>query len=225
MMQVAQGFVRLLLAALASGCSFGSFQTAHTQTPGTVSVTPGATYVFNRIDDEAGRGLATNVGAQLGGRVGITDRFDAGIGGFMRSGLKVDAKVNVLEPSAKLAVAPRLGAGYRIGRKIGLVEGGGIASYRFASWFEPYLGLSLANHWIEAEAPPFEIGPHALGKSGTGDGVLQMNLGVELALSKHVALLAEYGRWFPLYDDPGDYYDFLPTNVAGVALRIGRVRR
>ena len=73
----------LLGAWLASGCSFGAFQTAHTQAPATVSVTPGVAQVFNRIDDQNGRSTITNLGAQLGGRVGITNRVDAGLGSFL----------------------------------------------------------------------------------------------------------------------------------------------
>lgn len=213
-------------AVLVSSCSFGSFQTAHTQAPATVSVTPGVTQVFNRIDDQQGRGLLTNVGAQLGARVGITERVDAGIGSFMRTGVKMDAKVNVLEPSQKLAVAPRLGTGLRFEREmIWLLEGGAIASYRFVEWFEPYLGLTFANHWIEPDPPPGVLASNRVGRSGTGDGLLQLNLGMELALSRHFGVLAEYGHWFVLHDDPGDSYRFLPTNIAGVAVRVGRVRR
>jgi hypothetical protein len=211
-------------AVLACGCSFGSFQTAHTQPPATVSVTPGVTQVFNRIDDQEGRGVLTNVGAQLGARVGITERLDAGLGSFLVSGVKVDAKVNLLDPRQKLALAPRLGAGYRWGREVRLLEGGAIASYRAFERFEPYLGLTFANHWIEPALPQVALPANVVGPSGTGDGLLQLSLGVELGLSRHASVLAEYGHWFVLNNDPGDHYRFLPTNIAGVALRVGRLR-
>jgi hypothetical protein len=211
---------------LLSGCSFGTFQTAHTQAPATVSVTPGIAQVSNRIDDEQGRGPTTNVGAQLGARVGLTERLDAGVGSFLATGVKLDAKLNLLDPLQRLAVAPRLGAGSRlVGREIWMLEGGAIVSYRAFDWFEPYLGLTFANHWIEAERPRPELPPDAVGRSGAGDGLLQLSLGLELAVSRHLGLLAEYGHWFVLNDDPGDYYRFVPTNIAGLALRIGRVRR
>jgi hypothetical protein len=220
------GALAVVATALLGGCSFGTFQTAHTQAPATVSVTPGVAQVFNSIDDEQGRELATNVGAQLGGRVGITERLDAGVGTFLGMGVKADAKVNVLDPQRKLAVAPRLGAGRRwIQREIWMVEGGVIASYRVFDWFEPYLGLTFANHWIEPEPPRIDLPPGVVGSSGTGDGLLQLSLGVELAATRHFAVLAEYGHWFVLNNDPGDYYRFLPTNIAGLAVRIGRVRR
>lgn len=214
----------LLTASLLGGCSFGSFQTAHTQAPATVSIAPGVAQAFNRIDDQSGRSTITNLGAQLGGRVGITQRVDAGLGSFLAYGAKADVKVNLLERHQKLAIAPRLGAGYRWERRVGMLEGGAIASYRFLDRFEPYLGLTFANHWIEAEPPPGPLPPNVVGQRGTGDGLLQMSLGVELLLSEHVALLGEYGHWFPLNNDPGDFYSFIPTNIAGLALRIGRVR-
>src|SRR6188474_1104149 len=114
----------LLAASLTSGCSFGSFQTAHTQAPASVSITPGVAQVFNRVDDQNGRESLTNVGAQLGGRVGLTKRVDAGLGSFLFGGVKADVKVNLLEPHARLALSPRLGAGYRFGggRAVGLLE-------------------------------------------------------------------------------------------------------
>ena len=53
---------------------------------------------------------------------------------------------------------------------------------------------------------------------------LELELELELELSDHIALLGEYGHWFPLNDDPGDFYAFVPTNIAGLALRIGKLR-
>jgi hypothetical protein len=222
-MRVFQPFLALGTLSLTCGCSFGMFQTAHTQAPGTVSVTPGVAQVFNRLDDQAGRDVITNVGAQLGGRLGISKRVDAGLGSFMAYGMKADVKVNLLERSKKLAIAPRLGAGYRLERSVRMLEAGAIASYRLAG-VEPYLGLTFANHWIEPEAPDGQLPPNAVTRREMGDGLLQLNLGFEVTVSEHVAFLAEYGHWFPMNNDPGDFYAFVPTNVAGIALRFGRVR-
>lgn len=211
-------------ALLTCGCSFGMFQTAHTQAPGSVSITPGAAQVFNRIDDQGGRSTATNLGAQLGGRVGLGKRVDLGLASFLGYGAKVDVKVNLLDPRQRLALAPRLGAGYRWARNVGMLEGGAITSYRFANQFEPYVGVTYANHWIEPEPPSGPALPNLAPRRGTGDGLLQLTLGLELRLSENVALLGEYGHWFPLNNDPGDFYAFIPTNIAGLALRLGRVR-
>ena len=215
--------ILLSVCALTSACSFASFQTAHTQAPGTVSVTPGVARIYNRIDDVSGRDASTNIGAQLGGRVGITPRVDAGLGTFMRSGVKADLKVNLLAPHQRLALAPRLGAGYRWEREVGLLEAGAIASYRCFARLEPYAGLTFANHWIEAVPPSTSLPANVVGGRGTGDGLLQLNVGVQLVVSDHVALLGEYGHWFPLNDDPGDFYAFVPTDIVGFAMRIGHV--
>ena len=211
---------------LALGCSFGTFQTGHTQPPGTVSAVTGGAYVSNRSDDEQGRDISTNLGAQLGARVGISQRVDVGLGTFMGYGLQTDVKVNLLDPQAKLALSPRLGAGYRHHRReIGMLEGGAIMSYRLPPHFEPYLGLTFANHWIgDDSAPPeWPLPPNVVGRKGTGDGLLKLSVGIELLGARHFAVLLEYDHWFPINDDPGDFYRFLPTNIFGVAFRFGRV--
>lgn len=213
-----------VLPCLACGCSFGAFQTAHTQAPASVSFTPGVALVWNGIDETAGGGLDTNLGGQLGARVGIAPRLDVGVGSFLYSGAKADVKLNLLEPHQRLAIAPRLGAGYRFGRVVTMLEGGAIVSYRFLEGLEPYFGLSFANHWIEPRLTTGQPPPNAVGKRGTGDGLLQLSLGLEFPVTRHAAVLLEYGHWFPLNDDPGDFYAFLPVNIAGIALRIGRVQ-
>jgi hypothetical protein len=213
------GALARLAACLSCSCSFGAFQTAHTQAPATASVTPGIARIWNRIDAEAGRGLDTNVGGQLGARVGIARHVDAGLGTFLGSGVKADVKVNLLQPEQRFALAPRLGAGYRSERSVRMLEGGAIASYRFDP-LEPYIGLAFANHWMEP-ALVGQVPANAARKTGVGDGLLQLSVGVELPLSKQSALLMEYGHWFPLNDDPGDFYSFLPANIVGLALRVG----
>jgi len=40
--------------------------------------------------------------------------------------------------------------------------------------------------------------------------------------SSVVTLMVEYGHWFLLFDDPGDFYSFLSADVLGAAIRIGR---
>lgn len=210
-------------AGLLNGCSFGMFQTAHTQPSGTVSATPGVAYAFDSIDDQAGRGPATNVGAQLGARIGLSRRVDLGIGSFLLTGAKSDVKMNLLDPRSRFAVSPRAGAGYRFGRSVFMLESGAIVSYR-SNWLEPYFGLTFANHWIEPDAPDGHLPSSLATRAGTGDGLLQANVGLQLIAANSVGVLAEFGRWFPLNNDPGDFYRFLPTSIAGLALRVGRVR-
>jgi hypothetical protein len=39
--------------------------------------------------------------------------------------------------------------------------------------------------------------------------------------SSVVTLMVEYNHWFFLFDDPGDFYSFLPADVVGAAIRFG----
>lgn len=224
MSQLQLASVAVASGLLVVGCSFGTFQTGHTQAPGTLSATAGMTLVANGIDSEAGRSTLTNLGAQLSGRLGIARHVDLGLGTFMLTGLATDVKVNLLAPSARWAIAPRLGAGLRLGREVRMLEGGAITSYALTPDFEPYFGLTFANHWIEPEAPTYTLPPNLAPSRRTGDGVLQLCLGFEARLTNGPALLAEFQHWFPLNDNPGDFYRFVPTNIFGMALRFGRVR-
>jgi hypothetical protein len=217
--------VGLCLAPCVSGCSFGLFQTAHTQPPGTVSGTVGATYLTNELDDVAGRSEITRMGAEVGARVGVTRRLELGVGTFFLSGARANAKVNLLDPTGPFALSPRAGVGYQHRYGVLMAEAGAIASYRFFDVVEPYFGLTFANHWISRYSPPPVVPPNLAPGTGTGDGLLQGALGVEVAAGPYVGFIAEYGHWFVLNDDPADFYAFVPTNIVGVALRVGPARQ
>ena len=66
---------------------------------------------------------------------------------------------------------------------------------------------------------------HLADRTGTGDGLLQAVLGIQLPAGTGLAFMAEHGHWFVLQNDPGDSYRFVPTNVFGVAMRFGRSSR
>jgi hypothetical protein len=40
----------------------------------------------------------------------------------------------------------------------------------------------------------------------------------------HLVVEPLYGHWFPVNDAPGDFDAFVPTNIVGLALRIGKLR-
>ncbi len=214
----------LWLAPWLGGCSFGLFQTAHTQPPRTATLTVGGTYLSNELDDEESRTPITRLGAEVGARVGVIPRVEVGLGTFFQSGGRVNAKVNVLDPTGPFALSPRVGVGYQWKYGVWMAEGGAIASYRFFDVLEPYFGLTFANHWIGKYPPPDTVPRNVAPGTGTGDGLLQAALGLEFMASNRVGLIAEYGHWFVLTDDPGDFYAFLPTNIVGFALRFGAVR-
>jgi hypothetical protein len=208
-----------LLLAL-SGCSFGLFQTAHTTPPGRVRGSAGLSYVSNRVLKQQTNPFL-NVGMDAALRVGLTPHLDVGLGSFELAGAALDAKYNLLRADQDWALAPRVGVAYGINYETFRAEAGGIASYQISRFVEPYLGLTFANYWIGNYTPP--EGPPPPGwryaaRKGKGDGVLELNVGVELP-SKHFATLLEYGHWFVLQDDPGDFYHFVPTNIVGVAVR------
>jgi hypothetical protein len=213
-----------LVASSTTACSYGLFQTAHTQPPGTVSATFGVTTVSNEIAEESGRNAFTNLGFEPSARVGLGRQLDVGVGGFFLSGGRADVKYDLLGPDEPLAIAPRFGVGYQVNYAIFMAEIGVLESYRVTRWFEPYGGLTLADHWIgdydAPDSPP--AGKTFADRTYSGDGLLKANLGVAFMPSSAVTLMLEYGHWFFLFDDPGDFYSFLPTDIFGAAIRFGR---
>jgi hypothetical protein len=213
--------VALCFAPCVAGCSFGLFQTAHTQPPGQPLVTVGLTKVKNAIDEVGGRTELTSLGLQAGARVGVLRRLDLGVGSFFLSGGRADVKVNLVDPTGPFALSPRAGIGYQHRYGVLMAEAGGIASYRFFGMLEPYAGLTFANHWLTNHPPPSVNLPRSLAPgTGTGDGLLQAAVGLAFDTKRHVGFMAEYGHWFVMQDDPADFYAFVPTNVLGVALRV-----
>ena len=205
-----------------SSCSFGLFQTAHTAPPGRIRGSAGLSYVTNSVVTRPSQpNPLLNLGAEAALRVGLTQHLDIGVGSFELAGAALDAKYNLLRPDQDFALAPRAGVAYGFNYETFRAEVGGVVSYRLSRLVEPYLGLTFANYWIGDYTPPDAPAPpgwHFARRKGTGDGVLELNVGVELP-SKHFATLLEYGHWFVLQDDPGDFYHFVPTNIVGVAVR------
>lgn len=220
---------RGVLAALApcglfalSACSYNLFQTARTEPAGKVTAATGMSYVSNKVLDQNRSGNPfIAVGFQGGARVGVTPHLDLGLGGFQFEGAVLDAKYDLFDHADALALAPRVGVAYGFNHDVFMAEVGGIVSYRVAPAFEPYLAVTFANHWIGhyADPPPPQPGWHYAARTGSGDGLLQLNVGIEMPVASHLALLVEYAHWFALQDDPGDYYSFVPTNVLGAGVR------
>jgi len=212
-----------LLGALCA-CSTNLFQTAHTTPPGRVRANVGLSYLSNRViaqQSRSGPNPFVSIAGQAGLRVGVTEHLDLGLGSFEIEGAALDAKYNLLGPAQPWALAPRVGAAYGGNYQTFRAQAGGIASYRASRLVEPYLGLTFANYWIgkyTRPSQPAPAGSHYAHRSGSGDGVLELNFGVELP-SKHYATLLEFSHWFVLQDDPGDFYRFVPTNLVGVAMR------
>jgi hypothetical protein len=215
-----------LVLAGAPGCGYAVFQTAHTEAPGAVSVSAGLSTVSNELDDDpgAGRSVLTNLAGDSSVRVGITDQLDVGVAPFFVFGLRADAKLNLFDNAQPYALAPRLGVGYSaLDGSTYLAFAGLIGSYRLGGWFEPYVSATLADYWVYLD-DPFQptLAPNErlAEREHTGNGLLQLALGAELSASKSVSFLFEYGRWLPIWNDPGDSYKFVENSLAGAALRV-----
>jgi hypothetical protein len=210
--------------AMSVGCSYGLFQTARTEPPGTVGGHIGQTVVFNEIDDEQERGGLSNTGMEPELRVGITDRLDLGVGPLHRTGTRADVKYNFMGPREDLALAVRTGGGFGSEHKAYTALAGVIASYRLVAELEPYAAAIFANYWVTSyPAADAELGPHErlVEATGTGDGLLQLTVGLQAPAGTGRSFMIELSRWYPMQNDPGDFYKFLPTTVVGAGFRFG----
>ena len=215
------------LAALGlGGCSYALLETARTEPPGTVGGSWGFAKISNELSGEAGRVGPLLWGPQLTGRVGVTEHLDLGIGPFFGLGVHANVKYNLMERHRALAVAPRLGAGYADRHSVASAYGGVLGSYRLSRVLEPYAGITFANYWVGryAYAEDFAVGPgeRLAERTGTGDGLLQVAVGLQIPADTGLAFMVEVGRWFVMQNDPGDFYRFVPTTVIALGMRFGR---
>jgi hypothetical protein len=222
-MRALVAFAFVLCAPLVA-CGYGLHQTAKTQRPGAVSLQTGLSYISNENISAQQQPGPLHIGAEVGPvRVGLSDHVDVGVGFFYELGARVDAKFNVLAPSDRLAIAPRLGAGYASGsdRRTAMWMGGIIASYDVDPTFTPYLAATFANHWFAGPQPEasFNAGEHLAPPTGLGDGLLELVAGAQWRVGSVVALSAEYGLWQPVQNDPGTFYAFVTSQVVSVGMR------
>jgi hypothetical protein len=209
---------------LPTGCGYAVFQTAHTEPPGKPSVAIGAATTFNGYDQEAERSALTNGVADATVRFGLTDQIDIGVGPYLFPGGQVDVKANVFDRRMRLALAPRAGAGASFvayGDRTALAFAGVIGSYRVANWVEPYLAVTVSDQWVRRAPPDVDlaVNEQLAPRQHTGNGLLRTHLGIQLSTSQRFALLAECGRWTPLWNDPGDSYKLVDSYVLAVGVR------
>ena len=215
----------LLLLFWLGGCgSHALLQTAHTTPPASVRASAGATMVLNALTNDSSRHPLMTMSPEAGVRVGLTRSLDVGASPFFRRGLSVDGKMNVRPPEDALALAPRLRLGYALPDEessVALAEAGVIVSHRWLGALEPYAALAFANHWIRSPVPEWDLADNQslAESSGTGDGVLKAQLGLDLSIVGGFGVLVEYGYWKPLQNDPGDGFQFIDDHVVALALR------
>lgn len=209
-------FALLALLLATSGCGgYGLMQTAHTEPPGKGSMVIALDVMQNKLSGVAGRDQLQDLSQQAAPRIGLSDHADIGFQPWMLSGVRGDLKVDLLGPHEPWAVATRLGAGYAgTDTQTIMALAGGILSYRVTRGFEPYFGITYADHWIHRPVDQALV-PHGetlASRTHTGDGLVQLSVGLEFG-GDSSAFIAEYNLWLPANNDPGDGYGFVTTEV------------
>ncbi len=216
--------VSLVSASILVSCGFANYQTAKTVSKGDYKIGLGVMYQGNT--ERELELLSFTPQADI--RIGLHERVDLGIALFYAAGALVDAKVNVMpeEHPFALAFSGGLGGGVdAVNPTTGIVHIPLkiLASYDLGKGFSPYLGFTHGMWWILNRSKPDELKPDegetVAGWQGYGDGTIKITVGLEWKFIEKVALYLEYDYQHPVYDDPGDYYSFIPTHFAGFGFR------
>jgi len=217
---VNRGRVVLAVAALSlSGCAGTALmQSARTLPKGEVDVTVGVGLLHNEMAE--GRGYAlSNIPIQVGIRGGLTDQFEIGARSLMTLGLLIDAKYDLLPASSPLALSLMGSAGGALfpGQSALHAPVAALASYDVGP-VTPYGSLGYGAWWFfyDADRVP---GVRYASRTGTGDGTLDLRLGVELRLRGGVTVIAEYSYLRPVVDDPGDFYALASNHLVATGVR------
>lgn len=222
-----------LVAALAmssAGCGYGLHESARTLAPGRFGGGGAVTVVANAAGDDA-KTHVRNVGLDLGMmRVGVARHVDVGFGVAYLAGGRADVKLSMLHEDYPLALAVRVGVGGAAAPiALAFAYVGVLASVDAASWLQPYVGCTFADHWIfglDQRSPP--LGQRLAARAGYGDGVLQNVVGFRFFLEEGtlpVSLSLEYGLWVPLQDDPGDGFSFVLNHLGSLGVCMGCPQR
>lgn len=214
--------VALIGAMGASGCAGTAlFTTARTVPKHEVRFTAGVGVTYNSLVGE--RGFAVNnIPVQLGLRVGLTDQLDLGVRS-LSAGLLVDAKYNFVRPDSPFALALMGGVGGVYGgTDIGQTSAVHVPLSVVASYdvgpLTPYAAAGYGAWWF-VHPINREPGVTYARRTGTGDGTVDLKVGLELRVARRVALLVEYGYSHPVVDDPGDNFALVPTHLFATGVR------
>ncbi|MEO5769931.1 MAG: hypothetical protein ABIS92_16375 [Polyangia bacterium] len=213
------------------GCGVSRLQTARTVRVGETRVTLAGSYVHNALVGQRGAS-PTNFPFDLMIRHGATPHLDWGVRTFFGLGLLGDVKWNVLPPDYRTALAVSAGLAFAADpindvdrgqsrlAKIAHLPLSVTVSRAVVPWFTPYVALGYGNYWIFNYAPrPIEPATTLLpaARSGSGDGVASLHIGVELSRASGRALLLEYGYSRPWgLHDLGDGYSFSPNHLFSI---------
>ena len=222
-----------LLYAAQPGCGLTRLQTARTVARGQTQTTVAAS-VLHTSDRGFGNGVPL-VPLDLMVRHGATDRVDWGVRLFLGTGALGDVKWNLLAPERRTAIALSTGfgaayTGRGAGESSSTPQPSGAtlhvpviisASHAVLPWFTPYAAVGYGAYWIVGYGQRDPARSYAP-RSGTGDGLLTLHAGVELARASGRALLLEYTYARPVVSDPGDSYEFAVDQFISIAFHTGR---
>ena len=216
--------VTVLLAFAAAGCGVTRLQTARTIPAGETRTTVAATLVRNDLRDDF---AVTDVPIDVMVRHGITSRTDLGVRTFFGFGLLTDVKWNLLDPARRTALAISGGFGAAVdpsatnATTILHVPLTVTLSRDLSSWLACYGAVGYGTFWIigHGDRDPTMI---YADRTLTGDGLVDLHVGLELSTSTGRAVLFEYGHIRPIVNDPGDLYSFTTSHLFSIAFRTGR---
>jgi hypothetical protein len=212
---------------LVGGCGVTRLQTARTVPSGETQLTVGAGAIHSG-QQYLGHSWVDGGAPELMVRHGATDQVDWGVRTFLAFGLLADAKWNLLPSQGPTALAIAGGLGGAIGGSSDLAKALHVpltitASHTFAQWFTPYVAVGYSTYWISHYGTR-EPGVAYAARTGTGDGLAMLHIGIELARASGRALLLEYAYARPVVDDPGDFYGFAANHFLAIAFHTGATR-
>jgi hypothetical protein len=212
------------LSAAVAGCGVTHLQTARTTPAGETRTTVGATLIRNDLRTFA----LTDLPVELMIRHGVSPRTDFGVRLFFALGALADVKWSLLDPARKTALAISGGFGAAADPEtsertttILHLPVTLTVSRDLTSWLTGYGAVGYGTFWILGRGyrDPTMTYPD---RTVTGDGLLNLHVGVELSTSTGRAVMFEYGYLRPIVNDPGDFYAFTTNHLFSIAFRTGR---
>ena len=217
----------------AAGCGVTRLQTARTVARGETRTTVAAGIVTNDQENNF-QSHVNGVPFDLMVRHGATDQIDWGVRLFLGLGLLADVKWNLMPAQSRTALAVSGGFGAAMDSGFESDKSAEVlhvpldltASRDLLPWLTPYAAIGYSTTWVfnysSSNSPP--PGMAFAPRSGTGDGLLMVHLGVELSRASGRALLLEYLYARPVVNDPGDFYGFTTNHFFSIGLHTGGAR-
>jgi hypothetical protein len=205
-----------------SGCGVTRLQTARTVAREQTRTTIAASLVHTGDRGFSVEGFPA-IPLDIMVRHGATDHVDWGVRSFFGFGALADVKWNLLAPERRtaLAISAGLGGAADPAGKVAHVPVTISASRELLPWLTPYAAVGYGSYWIFGYGEPVP-GTSYAPRTWTGDGLLMLHAGVELARASGRAVLLEYSYARPVVNDPGDFYGFAANQFFSIGFHGGR---